>query len=167
MILIKLLTFSFKYAIYLFTLFLKEMLSRSSLETQKLELMSAMSELKLQQAALERENLELRTTYFNNNSIPAERRPPVSGGCGGSSAGRVRTNSTSALHSSHNSLQNNSGTIPKVCNIFLSLSSSSSYTINIIVINVNYALVYGLCIYGRIMSQRVSQFKNFLMPEGH
>ncbi|XP_040171937.1 uncharacterized protein LOC120905168 isoform X6 [Anopheles arabiensis] len=45
----------------------KEMLSRSSLETQKLELMSAMSELKLQQAALERENLELRTTFVTNS----------------------------------------------------------------------------------------------------
>lgn len=101
------------------------MLSRSSLETQKLELMSAMSELKLQQAALERENLELRTTYFNNNSIPAERRPPVSGS-GGNSVSRVRTNSTSALHGSHNSLQNNSGTIPKVCNISLYLPLSTS-----------------------------------------
>ncbi|XP_065158263.1 uncharacterized protein [Atheta coriaria] len=39
----------------------REMLSRSSLETQKLELMSAISEMKLQQAALERENLELKT----------------------------------------------------------------------------------------------------------
>ncbi|PSN55690.1 hypothetical protein C0J52_03196 [Blattella germanica] len=38
----------------------REMLSRSSLETQKLELLSAMSEMKLQQAALERDNLELR-----------------------------------------------------------------------------------------------------------
>ncbi|XP_040171938.1 uncharacterized protein LOC120905168 isoform X7 [Anopheles arabiensis] len=45
----------------------REMLSRSSLETQKLELMSAMSELKLQQAALERENLELRTTFVTNS----------------------------------------------------------------------------------------------------
>ncbi|XP_053674660.1 uncharacterized protein LOC128724962 [Anopheles nili] len=44
----------------------KEMLSRSSLETQKLELMSAMSELKLQQAALERENLELRTNFITS-----------------------------------------------------------------------------------------------------
>ncbi|XP_035919883.1 uncharacterized protein LOC118517655 isoform X3 [Anopheles stephensi] len=44
----------------------KEMLSRSSLETQKLELMSAMSELKLQQAALERENLELRTNFVTS-----------------------------------------------------------------------------------------------------
>lgn len=81
------------------------MLSRSSLETQKLELMSAMSELKLQQASLERENLELRASHFNNNTIPADRRPPVP-------ASRIRTNSTSALHNSHNNLT--AGTIPKV-----------------------------------------------------
>lgn len=43
------------------------MLSRSSLETQKLELMSAMSEMKLQQATLERENFELRSTYLKNS----------------------------------------------------------------------------------------------------
>lgn len=36
------------------------MLTRSSLETQKLELMSTISELKLQLASLERENIELR-----------------------------------------------------------------------------------------------------------
>ncbi|XP_055598305.1 uncharacterized protein LOC129747911 isoform X8 [Uranotaenia lowii] len=48
----------------------KEMLSRSSLETQKLELMSAMSELKLQQAALERENLELRSSLVNGTPLP-------------------------------------------------------------------------------------------------
>ena len=46
------------------------MLTRSSLETQKLELMSTISELKLQHAALERENLELRTAaQINNNSL--------------------------------------------------------------------------------------------------
>ncbi|XP_026463951.1 liprin-beta-1-like isoform X3 [Ctenocephalides felis] len=38
----------------------REMLSRSSLETQKLELLSALSELKLHQASLERDNMELR-----------------------------------------------------------------------------------------------------------
>lgn len=64
------------------------MLSRSSLETQKLELMSAMSELKLQQAALERENLDLRTNHLNNNLVNGNaghngstgsiiRRPPM------------------------------------------------------------------------------------------
>lgn len=43
------------------------MLSRSSLETQKLELLTAMSELKLQHAALEREVLELKASQLNNN----------------------------------------------------------------------------------------------------
>lgn len=71
------------------------MLSRSSLETQKLELMSAMSELKLQQAALERENMELRASNLNNNSI-TPRRPPVPG----------RSLNSTPLHGSHNSLQN-------------------------------------------------------------
>lgn len=85
----------------------QEMLSRSSLETQKLELMSAMSELKLQQAALERENLELRATHLNNNTLPADRQPIVA-------AGRIRTNSTSTLHSSQNNILSASGTIPKV-----------------------------------------------------
>ncbi|XP_072398611.1 liprin-beta-2 isoform X2 [Diabrotica undecimpunctata] len=53
----------------------REILSRSSLETQKLELMSIVSELKLQQAALERENLELRNTHYNNNTDP--KKPPI------------------------------------------------------------------------------------------
>ncbi len=38
----------------------REMLSRSSLETRKLELLSEISGLKLRQATLEKENLELR-----------------------------------------------------------------------------------------------------------
>lgn len=51
--------------------------------------MSAMSELKLQQAVLERENLELRASHFNNNTIAADRRlPPVPNA-------RIRTNSSS------------------------------------------------------------------------
>lgn len=92
---------------YLSTTLHQEMLSRSSLETQKLELMSAMSELKLQQAALERENLELRATHLNNNTLPADRQPIIA-------AGRIRTNSTSALHNSQNNILSTSGTIPKV-----------------------------------------------------
>ncbi|KAG5680533.1 hypothetical protein PVAND_010038 [Polypedilum vanderplanki] len=55
----------------------REMLSRSSLETQKLELMQAISEFKLQQATLERENFELRSgvlksslTNLNNAQSP-------------------------------------------------------------------------------------------------
>lgn len=72
-----------------FVSFIQERLTRSSLETQKLELMSAMSELKLQQAVLERENLELRASQFNNNTIGIDRRlPPVPGN-------RIRTNSSS------------------------------------------------------------------------
>ncbi|XP_037051873.1 liprin-beta-1 isoform X7 [Bradysia coprophila] len=78
----------------------REMLSRSSLETQKLELMSAMSELKLLHASLERENLELRASNLNNNSIPP-RRPPVPGRISGTTS----LNST-PIHGSHNSLQN-------------------------------------------------------------
>lgn len=52
--------------------------------------MSAMSELKLHQAALERENFELRASQLNNNNtISNDRRlPPVP-------ANRIRTNSTS------------------------------------------------------------------------
>ncbi|CAK9822140.1 PPFIBP1 [Anthophora retusa] len=40
----------------------KEVLSRSALETQKLELVSSLSEMKLRQASLEQENLALRST---------------------------------------------------------------------------------------------------------
>ncbi|XP_076667461.1 liprin-beta 1 isoform X2 [Andrena cerasifolii] len=40
----------------------KEVLSRSALETQKLELLSSLSEMKLRQASLEHENLALRST---------------------------------------------------------------------------------------------------------
>lgn len=89
------------------------MLSRSSLETQKLELMSAMSELKLQQAALDRENLELRASNLNNNSI-TPRRPPVPGRS--ITSGTTSLNST-PLHGSHNSLQNSTpiSMTPKVC----------------------------------------------------
>lgn len=49
-----------------------------------------MSELKLQQAVLERENLELRASHFNNNTIAAgdRRLPPVPNT-------RIRTNSSS------------------------------------------------------------------------
>lgn len=56
---------------------MQEMLSRSSLETQKLELLSMMSELKLQQAALERENLELRSSHFSNNTSEGVKKPAL------------------------------------------------------------------------------------------
>ncbi|XP_067643352.1 liprin-beta-2 [Eurosta solidaginis] len=58
----------------------RQMLSRSTLETQKLELMTALSELKLHRAALERENVELRglEAQFENISStkPSFVRPP-------------------------------------------------------------------------------------------
>lgn len=38
----------------------REMINRSALETKKLELMSDLAQLKLRQAAIEKENLELR-----------------------------------------------------------------------------------------------------------
>lgn len=69
--------------------------------------MSAMSELKLQQAALERENLELRSSQLNNNSVVLPpRRPP---------AVPARSMTTTPIHGSHSSLQqvSSSGT-PKV-----------------------------------------------------
>ncbi|XP_049825979.1 liprin-beta-2 isoform X2 [Aethina tumida] len=52
----------------------REVLSRSSLETQKLELLSKMSEMKLQKAALERENLELRNSQYASQEM---KKPPV------------------------------------------------------------------------------------------
>lgn len=84
------------------------MLSRSSLETQKLELMSAMSELKLQQASLERENMELRASNLNNNSI-TPRRPPVPGR---SLTGGTTSLTSTPIHGSHNNLQNSSTPLP-------------------------------------------------------
>ncbi|CAD7088009.1 unnamed protein product [Hermetia illucens] len=76
----------------------REMLTRSSLETQKLELMSAMSELKLQQAALERENLELRSSQMNNNNSLPSRRPQAS-------RGMLTSTPNSTFHGSVGSLQ--------------------------------------------------------------
>lgn len=91
------------------------MLSRSSLETQKLELMSAMSELKLQQAALERENLDLRTNHLNNNSSSlvnghggstgSIRRPPMAPTRLNSAATTQGVANGQSLGGSHGNLQ--------------------------------------------------------------
>lgn len=84
--------------------FLQEMLSRSSLETQKLELMSGISEMKLQQATLERENYELRSTYIKtsltnlNNPMYAKRNVMPSNN---------QKNITNALSGSHGNLSQN------------------------------------------------------------
>ncbi|XP_018332602.1 liprin-beta-2 isoform X2 [Agrilus planipennis] len=52
----------------------REMLSRSSLETQKLELMSTISELKLQNAELEKDIMDLKSNFSNSGSIT---KPPL------------------------------------------------------------------------------------------
>lgn len=102
------------------------MLSRSSLETQKLELMSAMSELKLQQAALERENLDLRTNHLNNNLVNGNaghsgstgsiiRRPPMapnrllSSTSNASASPSVSGENSHMLGGSHGNLQQHGG----------------------------------------------------------
>ncbi|CAL1684710.1 unnamed protein product [Lasius platythorax] len=65
----------------------KEILSRSALETQKLELLTSLSEMKLRQAGLEHENLALRSTSPLSNGERFSRhtgqysslpRPPTS-----------------------------------------------------------------------------------------
>ncbi|XP_020283908.1 liprin-beta-2 isoform X5 [Pseudomyrmex gracilis] len=65
----------------------KEVLSRSALETQKLELLTSLSEMKLRQASLEHENLALRSASLLSNSERFSRhtgqysslpRPPTS-----------------------------------------------------------------------------------------
>ena len=48
----------------------REMLTRSSLETQKLEFMSELSNVKLRQAAIEKENNELRKRLVRSFDIP-------------------------------------------------------------------------------------------------
>jgi hypothetical protein len=98
------------------------MLSRSSLETQKLELMSAMSELKLQQASLERENLELRTNHLNltnNNSLTSSlRRPPImplgNRSFSSSTPANSVTSSPMHHHGSQGNVSTNSPIAPKV-----------------------------------------------------
>lgn len=61
----------------------RQLCTRSELETQKLELMSALSELKLHRAALEKENMELKN--FENLTItqePLKRMGPPFGSMG-------------------------------------------------------------------------------------
>lgn len=71
----------------------RERLTLSTLQTEKLEMLTSMSELKLHSAVLERENLELRNrsyaSHFNNNTIGPDRLPPVPNNT------RLRTNSNS------------------------------------------------------------------------
>ncbi|XP_071453153.1 liprin-beta-2 [Hetaerina americana] len=62
----------------------REMLTRSSLETQKLELLSAASDVRLHHAALERENLQLRDQIaaLGGAGRPQMQRRPNGGGLG-------------------------------------------------------------------------------------
>lgn len=94
----------------------REMLSRSSLETQKLELLSVMSDLKLKLASLERDNFDLRSSYQNNNNTSSVgRRPPLAPSVSSSTRGMLTSTpqSSPAKSGSYNSLQQ-SVTTPKV-----------------------------------------------------
>lgn len=95
----------------------REMLSRSSLETQKLELLSVMSDLKLKLASLERDNFDLRSSYQNNNNNTSSvgRRPPLAPSVSSSTRGMLTSTpqSSPAKSGSYNSLQQ-SVTTPKV-----------------------------------------------------
>lgn len=98
----------------------REMLSRSSLETQKLELLSVMSDLKLKLASLERDNFDLRSSYQNNNNNTSSvgRRPPLAPSISSSTRGMLTSTpqSSPAKSGSYNSLQQ-SVTTPKVTNL--------------------------------------------------
>lgn len=98
----------------------REMLSRSSLETQKLELLSVMSDLKLKLASLERDNFDLRSSYQNNNNNTSSvgRRPPLAPSISSSTRGMLTSTpqSSPAKSGSYNSLQQ-SVTTPKVANL--------------------------------------------------
>jgi hypothetical protein len=81
------------------------MLSRSSLETQKLELMSAISELKLQQATLERENFDLRSTYLKNSLTNLNNAAAY--GKRGQNLQQIAVNNQKNMSGSHGNLSQN------------------------------------------------------------
>lgn len=90
------------------------MLARSSLETQKLELMTAISEIKLHQATLERENFDLRSTYIKNSltNLNNPTNPPMMYGkkIAGQNLQQIATSNqrnNSALSGSHGNLSQN------------------------------------------------------------
>ena len=82
------------------------MLSRSSLETQKLELMSAISEMKLHQATIERENFELRSTYLKN-SLTNLTSPQMMYGKRVAQVAANNQKSNNAMSGSHGNLSQN------------------------------------------------------------
>lgn len=89
------------------------MLSRSSLETQKLELMQAISEFKLQQATLERENFELRSNMMKNsltnlnNSTPSPFKQRYGGGQNMQQFAAMNQKNNNTLSGSHGNLSQN------------------------------------------------------------
>lgn len=62
---------------FLFTIF-QEMIIRTSLETQRLELVSEISNMKLHQAAFERENSELREKIRHSDHLSDNAKVQVS-----------------------------------------------------------------------------------------
>lgn len=83
------------------------MLSRSSLETQKLELMTAISEMKLQQATLERENYELRSTYLKNSLTNLSNPSLMTGKRVVGQSASLNQKNNAALSGSHGNLSQN------------------------------------------------------------
>lgn len=84
------------------------MLSRSSLETQKLELMTAISEMKLHQATLEKENFELRSTYLKNSLTNLNSsQPPFSKRVSGQQPANSSQKNNAAFSGSHGNLSQN------------------------------------------------------------
>lgn len=89
------------------------MLSRSSLETQKLELMQAISEFKLQQATLERENFELRSNMMKNsitnlNTTPSPYKQRFGGGAQNvQQFAAINQKNNNTLSGSHGNLSQN------------------------------------------------------------
>jgi hypothetical protein len=84
------------------------MLSRSSLETQKLELMQAISEFKLHQATLERENFELRSSMLKNSLTNLNNTPsPYKQQRGGQQFAAMNQKNNNTLSGSHGNLSQN------------------------------------------------------------
>lgn len=71
----------------------RQVLSQSALETQKLELMTALSELKLHRAALERENVELKSNSSSSSSAGGN----SGSGSGGGGSGGAESGSSGLL----------------------------------------------------------------------
>ena len=93
----------------------REMINRSALETKKLELMSELSQLKLRQAAIEKENMELRKklskTMHLSQTTPPQNVQQVNtttakfGTMPKRSAGKTKSNSNAPLETHFNLIE--------------------------------------------------------------